>query len=326
MTFLSILPENIKYELKRHIRRINHLKNLLTDHSRKFLVLTYHRVLPEIKIDFLNTVVSLSTFNRQIETLTKKFHIISLKDSANQCLRKSSRDKMQVALTFDDGYYDNYEIVYPILKARGIPATFFIVTDYIGKSRALWDFEVANILHNSKLHNIRIGDEFICQNLLQSKSMFILSIINKMKSLNYINRQEILNALKEGAGSKIRNCSDNRCMTWQQLKEMSEHGMDIGSHSFSHPSLSRISIDEAMQEIKESKDMIENNIGKDCLHFAFPYGSRSDYNQKLIDYTRECGFQACLINIHGYNHIKKNIFCFKRIIMEETTNLDHLLG
>jgi peptidoglycan/xylan/chitin deacetylase (PgdA/CDA1 family) len=326
MTSLSIFSKDIKNEAKRHIRRINHLKNLLTDPSRKFLVLTYHRVLPEIKAGFLNTVVSLSTFNRQIEILTNKFHIISLKDSINQCLRKSTRDKMQVALTFDDGYYDNYEIVYPILKARGIPATFFIVTDYIGKNRPLWDFEVADILRNNKLHKTRIGDEFICRNLLQSKSMFILSIINKMKSFNYIKRQEALSALEEGAGGGICNYSDNRCMTWQQLKEMSEQGMDIGSHSFSHPSLSRISLDEAMQEIKKSKDMIENNIGKDCLHFAFPYGSRSDYSQKLIDYTRECGFRACLINIHGYNHIKKNIFCFKRIIMEETTDLDHLLG
>ena len=161
---------------------------------------------------------------------------------------------------------------------------------------------------------------------MQSKYVFILSIINKIKTLNYFDRQEFLSTLRKSNNISTPYYFDNRCMDWQQVRDMSSHGMEIGAHSFSHPSLAAISMDEAMQEIKKSKLDIENNIGKDCSYFSFPFGSRKDYNQKLINYVKECGFQACLLNMHGYNHIKKAAFSLKRIILDEKTNLNHLLG
>jgi peptidoglycan/xylan/chitin deacetylase (PgdA/CDA1 family) len=107
---------------------------------------------------------------------------------------------------------------------------------------------------------------------------------------------------------------------------MLNNGMEIGSHSSSHSSLSGLSIADAREEIERSKEKIEINLKSPCDHFAFPFGSRADYNQSLLDYVKEAGFKSCSLNIHGYNHLRKNVFCFKRIIMEETTNIACLLG
>lgn len=125
--------------------------------------------------------------------------------------------------------------------------------------------------------------------------------------------------------AKRYNIKD-RCMTWNEVIDLSRNGMEIGAHSLSHRSLSKINFEEAIYEIKKSKKMIEDNIDKQCIHFAFPFGSKEDYSHQLIEVVRGAGFQSCLLNIHGYNHFKKDTFYLKRIIMEEYSDLRYLLG
>ncbi len=118
----------------------------------------------------------------------------------------------------------------------------------------------------------------------------------------------------------------DRCMSWQEVKKMSAAGMEIGSHSLSHRSLAMIPFTQAAEEIKKSKETIEYNIKKPCRYFSFPYGGGQDYNKALADYAKEIGYETCLLNTHGYNYIKNYSFCLRRIIMEESTNIAHLLG
>lgn len=257
----------------RMIRAAGHWKNLLTDRQAKILILTYHRILPEVADDPLRITVRSATFSRHIEALSKRFPVISLKDALEQHRTSCPKAKMQVVLTFDDGYWDNYEIAFPVLKSMGLPAAFFLTTDYVdGKA----------IFSDKRLFNPRTGSEY-----------------------NYVK---------------------DRFITWEEAGKMSQGGMEIGSHGVSHRSLTGMTLTEAMDEIRKSKEAIELNTGRPCRYFAFPFGSRSDYNQQLVSCARETGFEACLLNIHGYNHIRNNGFCFKRIIMENATNLAHLLG
>jgi len=328
MNFGDILLKTSKRYIKRNIRKINHLKNSITDPLPKLIILVYHRVLPEFKFNPFNTIISLKTFTKQIDILAKKYPIISLSDSINQCKSGYVKDKIQVVLTFDDGYRDSYEIIYPILKEKGLLASFFIVTDYIDNNRPIWIEELVKILYiNKDIRRVEVAGKVICQEIMQPRLSFVYLVVDSMKSLTCEARQNILNSLNEQANKKIiPDYLNDRCITWEQAKLMSTNGMEIGGHGLSHGSLSRISFNEATQEIKKCKEIIENNIKTSCRNFAFPFGCPKDYNQKLIDYVKDVGFQACLLNIHGYNHIKKDAFCFRRIIMEETTNLDYLLG
>jgi peptidoglycan/xylan/chitin deacetylase (PgdA/CDA1 family) len=325
---MNSLLTTSKHYIKRNIRKINHLKNSIADSSPKLIILVYHRVLPEYKFSPFNTIISLKTFTKQIDILAKKYPIIPLSDSVNQCKSGYVKNRIQTVLTFDDGYRDSYEIIYPILKEKGLPASFFIATDYINSSKPIWVDELVKILSiNTDIRRIEIADKLIHQKIMQPRLSFIYSLVDSMKSLTSKGRQNILNLLNEQAGKKIiPDYLNDRCITWEQAKLMSANGMEIGGHGTSHSSLSRISFTEATQEIRKCKEIIENNIKISCRNFAFPFGCQKDYNQKLIDYVKDVGFQACLLNIHGYNRIKKDTFCFRRIIMEETTDLDYLLG
>lgn len=305
-----------------------HGYNFLTDRSPKILILAYHRVVPAFMPEPLNNTVSLQTFEKQICALARRFPVISLSDAANQCISGSAKAAIQLVLTFDDGYCDNYKIAFPILKRNGFQATFFLITEYINSGGPLWDLEVINILKSyNSIRSVKVDNRIIKQGIIEPRSIFIYRVLDEMKSIDFSGRNDIIYSL--GVKSNNRHEFDyaqDRCLTWEEARKMSDAGMEMGSHSLSHRSLTRIPLHEAIEEIKESKEIIEHNMGRACHHFSFPFGSKQDYNQSLINYVRELGYKTCLLNIHGYNRIKKDSFCFKRIIMEEMTNIKCLLG
>lgn len=309
-------------------RMTGYLYRYVADRSAKILILVYHRVLPIVRADPFNMTVSLKTFKRQIDAMAKKYPVISLSEAVKQRSLGAAKSKTQIVLTFDDGYQDNYEFIYPILKREGLPASFFVPCGYVDSNRPLWHCELFNLLYNNSLvRKIKIADKIISQGLMQPRRFFIFSAIDAAKSLNSKDREELLGLLKGKLNNKkpVDDASE-RLMTWGQLREMARSGMEVGAHGFTHSSLARIPIGEAEEEIKKCKEAIENNLKKECAHFAFPFGSKMDYNQRLVGYLKQSGFQSSLLNIQGYNHIEKDAFCFKRIIIEETVNLEYLLG
>jgi peptidoglycan/xylan/chitin deacetylase (PgdA/CDA1 family) len=85
-------------------------------------------------------------------------------------------------------------------------------------------------------------------------------------------------------------------VNWDMTQEMSRHGMCIGSHSDSHPNMTKISIDKAKQEFIDSKKSINSKINKNVNFFAFPFGF---YNVNLVKLAIKCGYQKCFVSDHG---------------------------
>lgn len=85
-------------------------------------------------------------------------------------------------------------------------------------------------------------------------------------------------------------------LTWQQIKEMQKYGMDFGSHSLSHKSLTTLTDNEVLTELTLSRELIEQKTGARCIYFSFPFGS---YNNKLLHMAQECGYESCFLSDHG---------------------------
>ena len=274
------------------------------------MVLAYHRVLLESRPGPLNNTVSFQAFEKQVCALAKRFPVISLCEAADQCMAGYAKAATQIVLTFDDGYQDNYEIVFPFLKKKGFRATFFLAAEYIDSNGPLWDVEVIRILQaNPSIKSVEVDGRMIKQGMVEPRLPFIFRLLDEMKPLGFAQRRMAISSL--GGHTK----SVDRCMTWGEVREMSQAGMEIGSHGLSHRALTRIPYLEAQEAIRGSKEIIESRIGAKCRHFSFPFGGKQDYNQALINYVKETGYKTCLLNIHGYNRVKECGFCFKRMIM-----------
>ena len=97
------------------------------------LILCYHSIGPD------ETYYSVKTkdFCQQMEFLRKKYNIVSLEEMTNLAEGQKNLPRRSIAVTFDDGYADNYLNAYPYFKKYGIPATIFVTTGYVGRKMRL---------------------------------------------------------------------------------------------------------------------------------------------------------------------------------------------
>jgi len=307
------------------VRRIvTHAKNALTDSSPKLIVLTYHRILPSAGHNPLNTAVSERAFIKQVELVARKAGIISLSDAAGQCMSGRIKRGLQAVISFDDGYSDNYGTAFPLLKRKGIPAVFSVSTAYISAGQPLWDSEAIMRIMRGNIGRIDAEGFTIERGMAESARSFAFRVFDGLKSKDFAVIEKVLEFLREK--DPCSGAEEGRCMTREQVKELSDAGMEIGSHAVTHRSLARIPFAEAESEVNASKAEIEKVTGRRCAHFAFPFGSARDYNAELVECVRKAGYGTCLLNIHGYNRMAAGIFALKRTIMEEDTDVRFILG
>lgn len=308
-------------------RTANHCRCSLLDHRPKTLVLLYHRVLPEGQPHPLGTVVSVTTFIKQVEAVARRYAVCALGDVSGGRLATGGRATAHVVFTFDDGYWDNYEIVFPLLKQKGIPATFFVVTEYIGARKPLWEWEVVSLVSNQQgPRRVTVDGEVLERRAGESQVGFALRVFQRLRWASKETQTRALDTLRASTVGAEPPTHPDHCMTWEQLRTMKRGGMEIGSHAASHRPLSALSSQEATEEIRQSKARIEQELGDRCLHFSFPFGSRRDYNEGLVSDVRDAGYETCCLNIHGYNHLREGVFTLKRVVMTPWSNPATLLG
>ena len=91
-------------------------------------------------------------------------------------------------------------------------------------------------------------------------------------------------------------------ISWNQVRMLQDAGMEIGSHSLSHPYMTTLSTQQLFTELKQSKDQIEQNIGKEIKSFAYPYGDyshRTHKQAKLVGYKYICTSKPGLYSVGG---------------------------
>ncbi len=107
-------------------------------------------------------------------------------------------------------------------------------------------------------------------------------------------------------------------MGWREIRELSHRGVEIGSHSMSHPRLTRLSLEAARDEIAKSRLQLEDRLGTAINSFAYPYG---DYSSELEKVVHESGYSAACSIVRGNLHAPRDRFHLKRVPIDEWTGL-----
>jgi peptidoglycan/xylan/chitin deacetylase (PgdA/CDA1 family) len=113
-------------------------------------------------------------------------------------------------------------------------------------------------------------------------------------------------------------------VTWEELKVMSEAGMDIQAHSVTHPHLTKLKDAAVRREIEDSKKAIESPLGTAVVVFAYPFGS---YSEKIISMVKDAGYESATIvsgsNL-GYLYREDRSYTLSRIAIEGDMTLEDL--
>ena len=104
--------------------------------------------------------------------------------------------------------------------------------------------------------------------------------------------------------------SERKMLSWEQIKEMASQGINFGSHTVSHPKLTELDDGSVSKELAESKQLIEEQLGMECSHFAYPYGLLTEKTRELV---KKAGFKTACSTRSGFNNAERDPLILHRI-------------
>jgi peptidoglycan/xylan/chitin deacetylase (PgdA/CDA1 family) len=266
-------------------------------------VLMFHRVLPEKQITQPNaystfgTLISQEYFEVVLSLLTDNgFQFVTVSEITQQ----SDTEKL-VALTFDDGYADNFEFAMPLLQYFKATATFFPVVNPC-KDNSVLPLDIY----------YQCVDEM---NLPQNeRAEYITGTVKKFFYWTEPEKQtDILNSLFNILPQK----SNVNYMKAEQLKELSDKGYEIGSHGMTHSLLiaDYMNEEKALNELQKSKQWLEAATGKPVTAYCFPAGR---YNAKMIELAKQVGYTSTCLVVRNENE-KEVLPSYDRIFVKPSS-------
>jgi peptidoglycan/xylan/chitin deacetylase (PgdA/CDA1 family) len=289
---------------------------------RGLLVLNYHRIGNPHSTRWDHDLWSATSeeFDWQVRHLKRHFDVVSPADFEQ--VRSSKRGR-HIVISFDDGYRDNYDLAFPILRDHHVPATFFLATRFLDQPYVSWWDEVAWMIRSTDRQFLE-GDIWLPQPVLidhLNPQVTIRTLLKILKCLDGEKSQEFLNYLGQatGCGRCPAKHAADLWMNWDMVREMRAGGMNFGAHTVNHPVLSRLSIDRQRWEIVESRRRIEHELGEKVNTFSYPVGGQETCTEETRQCLRDEGFQWAFRYGVGYSRNPfKDPMQIPRLAVEQT--------
>jgi peptidoglycan/xylan/chitin deacetylase (PgdA/CDA1 family) len=273
-------------------------------------ILIFHRVLAEVDPIFPD-VPDIERFDSILAWLGSWFNVMPL-DAAARALTQGSLPERAAAITFDDGYADNFLNAMPRLRAHGMSATFFIVTGALDGGR-MWNDTIIEAIRRHGGPALDLNDIGLGRHVLISADDRRVAIEYLIDRLKYVDAPARLAAAESIATMAHVAPSTTLMMTAEQVRAMKREGMQIGAHTVSHPILARLAHQDARREMADSKARLEEILDSTVELFAYPNGKpRDDYLEEHALLARECGFAAAVSTAPGAAERRSDIMQLSR--------------
>jgi peptidoglycan/xylan/chitin deacetylase (PgdA/CDA1 family) len=277
----------------------------MTNTWKGLLILNYHRIGDEQNTEFNKEVFSSTQENmaRQFEFYKRNYNVLSMQQLLVMSPEELLKDRY-LLITFDDGYRDNYELAYPVIKALKLPATIFVTTGFIDQRNiSFWD-EIAWMVKQSTKSEFTLSSmaERVFKLESADRNSVIMDIVSEYWSKQDADCAAFLDeiALATGTGRCPGIVADKIWMTWEMIREMASCGVDFGAHTVTHAVLSQVSLDKAKYEIVESKCRLEAELGTPVESFSYPVGHETMFTQEIKDLLKEAGIKLTFSFYGGY--------------------------
>jgi peptidoglycan/xylan/chitin deacetylase (PgdA/CDA1 family) len=263
------------------------------------VVLLYHSVDDRNgRSDTWNLSVSPGNFADQVEVLVSERTVVPLEELA-RCVRAGCVPRRYAAITFDDGYANNFIIAKPVLERYNAPATLFLMTAAANSSGFWWD----------RLERIIMEADFLppvlCISLLDrtleitvegsDRRQTFVAIWSHLRELDADDRDSAIASLASALAVQPPADPALRPLTTDEVQRLKHSILSIGAHTHSHPSLPRLGPTELMREIADSKAICESLLDRQVTAFAYPFG---DYDDRVRAAVAEAGLTVACATGH----------------------------
>ena len=284
------------------------------------IVLMYHGIREnegQIAFNYHGNQLRVKSFAWQMSFVKSYFQVISLDDMVYG--RWSPKGKTPLAVTFDDGYENNYLLAYPVLKKYDIPATIFLTAGFIDTDNYLWPDMVEYAFYVTPVvsTNIELDGEIIKINNegMANRISSCRKVITRIKRLPQPKINATVNKIlcTLNVDPKTVHMKPLKALSWKQVNSMDRSLIAFGSHTLNHCILTCNDDVTCIKELEESKHMIEDKTQIPVIHFCYPNGS---HDEKTIKLVRDAGYKSACTTIN-------NLFQFNPYAIERLWCLDN---
>ncbi len=292
-------------------------------HKNRFPIFLFHGVV-EKKLNY-----KVRNYNKKHITKDYFYHICSRLSKTGNALtmdevykvitKKKKLPPYSYAITFDDGFFNNFSIASPILHDLNLPATFYVTTNFIDKNYMSWADRLERELEETSKNKILVPWGLFKANTVKEKIKFLNNLRKVLKSnINY-DADNITNEIITQLGKNLKftgNSEIDKKMNWKNINKLnSEKIFTIAPHSHNHKILSFCNKKNLNSEISDSILILKKKTKINNIHFAYPDGQRNHYNNKVITALKKKGVKCCPTAIPGVNDLRTNSFKLKRIMV-----------
>jgi len=300
----GLLQSSVKLWVKNAAVRGRVLRAAARFAKPRAVILGYHSVVehPEQTANTIRISHSRATFESQMSALARRFNPVTIEEVREFAADGRRLPPWSAAVTFDDGFADNHDVVLPILSRYGIPATFYIMVNAVETGTPPWYVRVNFAFNTTTMPAWKHPEN--------GRTFEIASADGKKAALNVAwdlgaarsgaAQEQLIHQIEESLQVEPLDARSGLMMNWDQVRALKKSGHIIGGHTLSHPNLAQVTEAEARSEIRGCKERLEEKLGEPIQHFSYPHPALNPHwSPQTLQITREAGFRSAVLTTPG---------------------------
>ena len=279
--------------------------------GRILIILNYHRAAD-------------SDLGSHLRYLRRHYRIVPLESAlcelygATQWHSKDKRTRL--AVTFDDGYHDNYTLAAPLACALQIPLTIFLIPGYAESGQRFWWYEGEYLACTSAERTFVLDGRTYYLGESEDRKALTRAIYQEAyRATSVSQREAFLDSVRATASISPLPPADDprRPLTWSEIKEMETLGwVSFGAHTLHHPVLGNLADrEEVRREVQESRVQLEQRLGHPVRTFAYPLGQAEHIGANALQAVRDAGYSWAVTTERGLNTPQTDPHLLQRIVI-----------
>jgi peptidoglycan/xylan/chitin deacetylase (PgdA/CDA1 family) len=281
-------------------------------HAQRLLIVTFHRVLPELEralYPYPGLVVTPSELSFCLGYFAQHYEIDLISKQQARVLAGERSARPLLAITFDDGQWDNFAHAEPVLRTHQLRATFYIPTQAVEEAQLIWHdqlgYAVQEALKDGR-GRAQLAELFARYGLALDGSS-AAHVVEAAKGLAPAARRKLVDEATRLVA--VQTPRWGRLMEWSEIRALAEGGHEIGSHSVTHELMPQLDDAALAHESSASKQKIEAAIGAQVSSYCYPNGSSDARCEAAV---ARAGYRNAVTTRWGANTRDDSPFGLKR--------------
>lgn len=286
------------------------------------LVVRYHAVCNDAVTSFVyagpDITIPRGLFAAQMRFLQHAYTPVPLGVLADALVRGEAPPSGTVAITLDDGYADNYDEAFPVLRALAMPATVYVATEGIDGGPTMWTSELRAAVVESRASSVTVpvdGGRTFALGDPTARQRALKEITNLLVPVDAPERRRMLATLRADLGVGAGLDLSRVMLTSDQIRALHAGGVSIGAHTETHSNMTIVGAERARAEIGGSRTRLEAIIGAPVPDFAYPNtgGRFPHFDATSARVVEELGFRSAVTSFPGVVGARSPRFMLPRI-------------